>query len=229
MKKPVIFIASLLLSPLALANDVQYGMISLDASATEEVANDEMVTTLEVFEDGKDVGKLSDLVNKKTTLLLDAVKEYQAVKAETTNYNTNPIYDDGDIKSWQVSQQITLETGDFEQMSQLLADINSLAHIQSMQFRVSDKQVEAVKKSLLKEAIQNFRNKADEIKNQFDSSDYKLVSLSVNGNNYRPMPMMARQQSYAVSAASAKEAAPAALSGGTNEVSVQVNGTIQLQ
>ncbi|MEC9313679.1 MAG: SIMPL domain-containing protein, partial [Pseudomonadota bacterium] len=144
MKAFFALIPLLLLSPLAQANDaMQLGIINLDASASREVENDELVTRLEVTESGRDPAKLTDLVNQKTALVLDAVKNFKAIEAETSSYNTRPVYNDGKITSWQVSQQLTLETSEFEQMSQLIADISSMANIQSMQFQVSDTKAEA--------------------------------------------------------------------------------------
>lgn len=227
MKKSLVLLAGMLLSPLALAEDVPYNMVSFDASATQDVVNDELITTLEVIEDGSDPTKLTDMVNKKSAMVLDAVKHFKDIKAETSNYHTQPLYNEGKIQSWKVTQQVTLETANFDEMSQLIADISSLANIQSMQFRVSDKQAEIIKRDLLNQAITNFRDKAKQITHQFEHNKYELVSLSVDGNNFSPMPVMDR--AVYMSAQSSSKRAPAALSGGTNEISVQVRGTIQFQ
>lgn len=228
MKKALYFACFIMLSSATLADDhtKQYGMVNLDASATIDVVNDELITRLQVIEDGRDPAKLTNLVNKKTALVLDAVKNFNAIKAETSSYNTRPLYNDGEISSWQVTQQLTLETGNFEQMSQFIADISSLANIQSMHFQVSDVKAEEVKQTLLKQAIVNFKDKASLITSEFNRQGYDLVSLSIDGNHFTPMPVMER--SAMMSADSIRKGAPAALSGGSNEVSVQVRGTIQL-
>ena len=159
MKKTLALISLLAISPLSFAEDVlQLGMVTLDTSASMDVENDELITRLQVFEQGKDPAKLTNMVNKKTALVLDAVKNFNAIKAETSNYSTQPIYDDGKIASWRVSQQLTLETRQFDQMSQFIADINTLANIQSMQFMVSDDRAEQVKTDLLKQAISKFKD-----------------------------------------------------------------------
>lgn len=229
MKNALLFVCLLFISSLTSADDhtKQYGMVNLDASATVDVVNDELITRLQVIEDGRDPAKLTNLVNKKTALVLDAVKNFKDIKAETSSYNTRPLYDDGEISSWQVTQQLTLETSNFEQMSQFIADISSLANIQSMQFQVSDVKAEKVKKNLLKQAIANFKDKASLITTEFNRAGYDLVTLSIDGNRFTPMPVMER--SAMMSADSVRKGAPAALSGGSNEVSVQVRGTIQLK
>jgi predicted secreted protein len=228
MKNTFAFLIMLFITPLAAAeNAMQYGLINLDASATTDVSNDELITHLQVIEDGRDPAKLTSLVNKKTGLVLDALENFKAISAKTSNYNTRPLYHEGEISSWQVSQQLTLETSDFEQMSQFIAEINSLANIQSMQFRVSRQQAEQVKQALLKEAIGKFKNKAKLVADQFDSPKYQLVSLSVDGNHISPMPVMERATMMAADASG--KGVPAALSAGSNEVTVQVRGTVQLQ
>ena len=173
MKQTLIFISMLLLSPFAFADShLQLGIVNLDASATADVENDELVTRLQVTEDGRDPAKLTDLVNQKTALVLDAVKNFEDIQAETSSYNTRPLYHDGKITSWQVSQQLTLETSNFEQMSRFIADISSLANIQSMQFQVSKSRAEDVKQSLLKQAIANFKDKAKLVTSEFERSGY---------------------------------------------------------
>lgn len=228
MKHSLAFLSLLLLSPTSFADDhsLQLGIVNLDASASQDVENDELVARLQVLEEGRDPGQLTNLVNQKTALVLDAVKNFKAIEAKTTSYHTRPIYDDGKIRSWQVSQQLTLETSEFDQMSQFIADINSLANIQGMQFQVSDDKAEQVKQDLLKQAIQQFRTKAKVIASEFDRGGYELVNLSIDGNYFQPTPVMER--AVMMSADSMSKGAPAALAGGSNEVSVTVRGSIQL-
>lgn len=227
MKSTLALIPLLMLSPVSFADQqMQLGIVNLDASASRDVENDELVTRLQVIEDGRDPAKLTDLVNQKTALVLDAVKNFQNIEAETSSYNTRPIYDNGKIASWQVSQQLILETSNFDEMSQFVGDISSLANIQSMQFQVSDDKAEEVKQALLKEAIANFKNKAKLVATEFERSGYELVNLSIDGNNFTPRPVMER--AVMMSADAMSKSAPAALAGGKNEVSVTVRGSIQL-
>lgn len=228
MKPSLAFLSLLLFSPLSYADNhqLQLGIVNLDANAIQDVENDELVTRLQVIEEGRDPAQLTNLVNQKTALVLDAVKNFKDIQAETSSYHTRPIYDDGKIRSWQVSQQLTLETGNFDKMSQFVADINSLAIIQGMQFQVSDEKAEQVKQDLLKQAINKFQAKAKLIASEFDRSGYELVNLSIDGNYFQPTPVMER--AVMMSADSMSKGAPAALAAGSNEVSVTVRGSIQL-
>ena len=227
MKPQLALITLLFITTPSFADEqIPMGIVNLDASASIDVDNDELLTRLQVIEDGRDPAQLSDLVNQKTALVLDAVKHFSDIRAETTGYQTRPIYDNGKITSWQVSQQLTLETANFAQMSQFIADINALATIQAMQFQVSDEKAEQVKQVLLKEAISKFKQKAHLISAEFDRKGYELVNVSIDGNYLTPRPVMER--AVMLSGDAMGKAAPAALAGGTNEISVTVRGSIQL-
>ncbi|HEC74185.1 MAG TPA: DUF541 domain-containing protein [Methylophaga aminisulfidivorans] len=227
MKRILALMSILTFSTLSFAEEApEMGIINFEASAVTEIDNDELVTRLQVFEQGKNPGQLTELVNKKTALVLDAVKHFKGIHAETSSYNTQPVYDDGKISQWRVTQQLTLETADFEQMSQFIADISSLANIQSMQFQISKEKTEQAKTQLLKLTIKNFKDKATLISKEFDRSGYELMSLSIDNNFVRPMPMMERAN--LMSSDMRMKGAPAALEAGNNEITVTVRGSIQL-
>ncbi|NQY27041.1 MAG: SIMPL domain-containing protein [Piscirickettsiaceae bacterium] len=214
-----------LLPILSFANEAaSYDRISLQAMATQEVANDVLVATLLVQENGANPAILANKVNIKMAQLLDKTTKHKGIDAHTTGYNSRPFHKNGNIKSWQVSQHITLTSQDFEQLSKLIAELNSLATIQSMSFRVSVQLAKATKAILLKQAIANFRSKASLIAQQFDKPNYRLVHVNIDRNQTGPSYRMERTMMMADVASSA----PPALSAGTNKIQVNVNGTIEL-
>lgn len=202
----------------------QYDQISLNAMATQEVANDVLVATLLVQENGANPAILANQVNAKMRQLLDKSAQHKAIDSHTTGYNSRPFHKNGSIKSWQVSQSITLTSQDFEQLGKLIAEINDLATIQSMSFRVSDQLFENTKATLLKEAISNFRAKATLIAEQFGKPNYRLVHINIDRNQASPSYRMERTMMMADMAPST----PPVLSAGTNKIQVNVNGTIEL-
>lgn len=227
MRPTLALLALLLVSPLALAdNGLHFDMINLQASASADVDNDELITQLQVFEEGPDPARLTSTVNKRTALVLDAINHFDAIRAKTSGYSTRPVYHKGEITHWQVSQQLTLETNDFAQMSRLVADIDRLATIQSMRFQLSREKAESVQAELTEQAIASFKNKAALIARQLDRDGYRLVTLHINSDPGGPMPVMER--AMVMSADMGGSGVPAALSAGSNEVSVQLNGSIQL-
>ena len=222
-----IILALILLSSSLLSyasNHNQYDQISLQAMASQEVANDVLVAPLLVQENGANPTALANQVNAKMRQLLDKSAEYKEIDSHTTGYNSRPFHNKGSIKSWQVSQSITLTSQDFEQLGQLIAEINSLATVQSMSFRVSDQLFNDTKALLLKQAIANFRAKAKLIAQQFDKPNYRLVHINIDRNQASPSHRMERTMMVADMASSA----PPVLSAGTNKVQVNINGTIEL-
>ena len=156
MSKYLLFFAALLFSVNALAdNDLHYNLINLSANAKTEVSNDEMSAYLQVLRSGSDASELAKAVNKSAQEALRIAKTYDAVSVQIQGYQTQPVYDDGKIQSWQVSQQLRLKSSDFSQMSELLAELQSLGNIQSMQFAISDDQLETTRR------VRNYANRVD--------------------------------------------------------------------
>ena len=217
----------LLITPhFALADDEQpFNRVNLQASAIGYVDNDTLQAMLIVQESGSDPAHLAELVNRKMTTVLEKANKFKDVDKQTTNYTTRPMYKKNVIHSWQVMQTIKLSSMNFEQLGQLLKQLKPLANIQSMHFTVSDAVLEATQDKLTIHAIGKFRSKSAMIAKEFGKSSYTLVQVSI-GNNYRPpRPMMER--GAMVSDMQMKSTAPA-LSAGTNKVTVNINGTIEL-
>ncbi len=211
-------------SIVSFANDLaRYDQISLQAMASKEVANDVLVATLLVQENGANPATLANRVNNKMSQLLEKSDQYKAIDSHTTGYNSRPFHKNGSIKSWQVSQYIKLTSQNFEQLSKLISELNSLATVQSMTFSVSDQLFEETKATLLKEAITNFRDKATLVAHQFDKSNYRLVHINIDRSPSISRPMMERTMRMAD-----VSSAPPAVSAGTNKIQVNVNGTIEL-
>lgn len=216
----------LAIAPISLyANDNTYNHISLQTSASTEVANDVLVAVLVVQENGQQPAALADSVNTKMAQVLSKATDFKAIDSHTTSYNSQPRYKSGQINSWQVSQQIKLTSQDFDQLGKLIAEVNDLARVQSMTFKVSDPRIEKTKEELTKTAIKKFRHKAAIVAEQFGRAHYQLVHVTIDGNHQSPRPMMERSMMMADSARSA----PPATSAGTNKITVNINGTIELE
>ncbi len=224
LKQFVLPFTLLLFSATSLAEDLNYNQISLQATASQEVTNDLLTTVLTVQENGANPTQLSQRVNTRMTQILGIAKQSTDVKSHTTSYNTQPMYKNNKINGWQVRQQIKLVSQNIKQLTDLIAKLNKLAHVQSMSFGISDKLSATTKEKLTKAAIKKFRTKAQVITEQFDKSTYQLIHASIDANaqHYRNQPM--RMERMAMSDA----AVAPAVSAGTNKITVTVNGSIEL-
>lgn len=227
MKHSFFAIAITLFSATAAAdNTLDYNLINLNATASTEVANDQVTSVVQVMLSGSDPAKLGQQVNQRSNQLLELIKNYSSITPQTTGYQTRPQYKDSQIVSWQVSQQIRLHSHDFTQMSEVLGETQSIATVQSIEFSLSDALIETTQNGLIEEAISKFRDKATLIQAQFEQPGYRLVNMSVNTSGYAPVRRMEAISMMAADVAS--KSAPAALEAGSNKVSVDVHGQIQL-
>jgi len=227
MKNIFFIIAVLFYSASASAEtELNFNLINLNATAATEVANDQVSSVIQVMLNGTDPTTLGQQVNQRSNQLLEKIKNYNSVKSQTTGYQTRPMYKDSQIVSWQVSQQIRLHSHDFTQMSELLGDVQALGTVQSIEFSLSDELIESTQNELMQQAISKFRDKAVLIQQQFNQPGYRLVNMSVNTSGYAPIHRM--ESSMMMSADMNSKSAPAALEAGSNKVSVDVHGQIQL-
>lgn len=219
------FIIAFILPSLALADDERhYNQISLNSAASTHIANDLLIAMLVVEEMGSDTARLANQVNEKMAKILAKAEPFKAIDSHTVSYATRPIYKKGVIHSWHVSQTIKLSSQNFEQLSKLIAKVNPLANVQSMQFTISDSKLEQVQEELTLQAIDKFRTKAAMVTERFGKSSYVIINVNIGSNSMPPRPMMNRSFMKAEIA----DAAPPALSGGTNKVTVNINGNIEL-
>jgi predicted secreted protein len=93
-----------------------------------------------------------------------------------------------------------------------------------MHFTISDSTLEQVQEELTLEAIDKFKTKAAKVAERFDNSSYIIINVNIVDNYLPPQPMMKRSFMSAEMA----DAAPPALDGGTNKVTVSISGQIEL-
>ncbi|NQZ53410.1 MAG: SIMPL domain-containing protein [Piscirickettsiaceae bacterium] len=225
-KLHVLLLACLLSFTVTTANaddDLRYNQINLQASASLDTENDKLIAMLVVQENGQSPAILTKHVNQRMALILEKAVKFEDISTHTTSYNSRALYNKGKITSWQVSQNIKLTSQNFEQLSELVGELNDLANVQSMNFSVSDQTVERVKEQLTKEAISKFRSKASMIAKQFNEDSYRIIHVSIDSNSYQPQPMMARSM-----AMSEARGVPPTLSAGKNKISITVRGAIEL-
>ncbi|MDT8370560.1 MAG: SIMPL domain-containing protein [Gammaproteobacteria bacterium] len=215
--------ATALFTPAQAEQMPRYNQINIQASASQELANDQLTANLMVQQSGKNPAKLANQVNQKMAIILEKSHAFNAIKTKTTSYSTIPVYKNGVIESWQVSQNIMLTSQDFDALAEFVGQLNELATVQSMTFSISQQAIDDIKDELTKQAISNFKNKAKMIAQQFDKVDYVLVKVSIDSNYYQPQAKMGRVMMIADA-----ESAPPALAAGTDNVSAHINGTIEL-
>lgn len=212
-----------LCAPVFAAEPPPRDQVSLSASASGEVENDTLVAVLSVQRQGNDTARLAAEVNRVMQKWLPRIREVQAVKFQTLDYRTEPVYTKGTISAWRVRQSLQLKSGDFEALSALVGRLQDEMAVQSIRYEVSDARRDAAQEQLIRQALDNFSQRAGLIAGQLKRPGYELMQISVqtNGAMPGPRPMM---RAMAMEAA----VAPPVLEPGEAQLTVTVSGSIHL-
>lgn len=202
-----------------------YDRIDLTVNANEEVENDTVVAILYAQREGSKAASLADEVNKTINWALTEAKAIPAIKVQTLGYYTSPLYQEQRLTGWRVRQGIQLQSQAIAKLMELIGTLQARLTLESINYRVSDEKRKAAEGKLISEAITSFKQRAQLITQQLGRSEYRLVHMSVNTEGGTPQPQprmaMARAMEAAVS--------PPALALGTQTVSVNISGTVELQ
>jgi predicted secreted protein len=226
MKKIVVFAAVLVLTvtSLALADEqIQFNIINLRAEQAKEVANDVMVVIMQAAAQKNSGSEAAQSVNEIMAWADTIISADQKIKHRTLNYQTRPVYQNKTITGWSASQQLQLQSDDIEALTKMAGTLQQQLQIVSMRFQVSPERREEELGTLITEALEAFRSKAELVTRTLKAQDYRLVNLSIDENG-SPMPYRAVVQTEAMAA---RAAAPS-VEAGESKVQVSVTGSIQL-
>ena len=209
-------------------HDQPLGQISLQANALREVDNDTMRATLYAEDEDANATKLADRINRVIAEGVRTAKQESKVKVTTGVYQTYPVYDKTRIVRWRARSEIVLESRDFKVLSDLLGTLQGSLKLGGIGFSVSDEARRAIEDELTKEAIAEFRRRAELIATSFGASGFRIKDAAVNADGGmpppRPMLMMAMRGK-----AEADAVAAPAVEAGTSRLSVNVNGNVLLE
>jgi predicted secreted protein len=201
-----------------------YDRIHLSGTATGEVANDTVVALLYAQREGQQAATLADEVNAAIAWALAQAAGSEGIKAQTLDYQTQPVYQNQRLSGWRVRQSLRLEGRDAGSLAGLVGTLQARLAVQSIGYQVSPARQREAEEALIVEAIAAFRGRAELVREQLGAAGYRLVELHVDGGGPVPMPRTAMATMEMRGAA-----APPALEPGTRDLSVSVSGTIELE
>lgn len=205
-----------------------YNQVSFAVEVAKNVANDELTATLTKSADHANAKTLANTLNTTTNKALDIAQKYPNVKVTTGHHHTYPRYDNkGKINGFTGSSSVNVQSQNFEEASELIAELQQFMTLGNLNFSVSESTQKSVENELKTQTIQKFSTEAKEISHAFGASDYKLVRVDLN-NTYggiRVSPMMMKD--YAVAEA-ASSAVAQTYEGGESRVTYSAQGVIEL-
>ena len=210
---------------LALAHETtdHYDRVHLSASAQTQIENDTVIATLYAQEEGSDSVQSANLVNKRINEAIELVKQHDAIKLQTNNYSTSPVYHKNKITGWRVRQSVRLESQDMTLMSGVLGDLQQTLALEGISFAVSPKLKNSTDDELISEALKIFEKRAKNITQQLGRKNYNIVDINVatSVNHYT-------RRNYEVAVMASKVAAPS-IEGGEQTIQVSISGQIELE
>jgi len=220
-----------LAAPVALAQPVAPSgagtQLELAAETSREVANDLMTATMVVEGNDANPAALATLLNRTTAEALRAAAEFREVKARSGGSQTYPVYDRANRQTgWRGRAEVRLESRDFQQMAQLVARLQGSMQLAGIAFGVSPELRRQTENELINEAVAAFRARADITTRALGARGYRIKRLAITNSGAFPPPRpMARMAASAV----AEAAAPPVFEGGTSQVQVGAQGTVEVE
>jgi predicted secreted protein len=203
------------------------GVLNLSAQASAKVPQDIVDITLFYEQQGSDPGALSTELNRRAAAALAQVRGNASVTAHTGQFSVSPSTDrDGKISAWRGRVEIVLESRDFDAAAKLAGQLNGSMQVGEVSYSLSPEATRTAEQKLTTQAIDAFRARADEATRAFGYGSYTIRNVNINdGGGVRPMP---RMMAFAA-AAPAMADAPLAVEAGTSDVTVNVNGSVQMK
>lgn len=225
---PALLCLLLLLAPFAGAGQTAptYNRVHLGESARAEVENDLLVAVLFAQSEGRDPAVPADEVNRAMDWALSLAKSHPEVKAQTLNYQTNPVYTKDKIRAWRVRQSLRLESRDSRVLGDLVGRLQESLQMESLSYQVSDEVRRSHTESLTTTALERFEARARHIAKTLGRSGYRIVQIRIDDAHRPPMPVARGMMFESAMADSAP--APARIEAGTSEIGISVSGEIEL-
>ena len=220
-----LFLALLSIQAFAGSDDAQYNRVSLNESAQIEVDNDLLVVVMFAQAEGRDAAAPADEVNRRMDWAVNMTKSHPEVKVQTLGYQTTPLYSKSTIRGWRVNQSLRLESPEGRLLGDLVGRLQEQLQVQSIAYQVSEGQRREQLDGLTAQALARFQDRAAHIAKTLGRSGYRVVRININDGRHSPMPI-ARGMMMEASADVA--VAPPRLEAGTQQMSVSINGEIEL-
>ena len=162
----------------AMAEEPRYNQVSLRAEVSQEVAHDRMFVTLYTEAQSEDPAALASDVTKTLNAAIDKARKVQGVKVSLGSRQSYPVYENegSKISAWRERAELRLESAEFARLSQLSADLLGELKMAEMSFAVAEDTRKTSEDSLIKEAVEAFKARAQLATEAVGGKGYKLLA-----------------------------------------------------
>ena len=206
------------------ADSETYNRANFQVEAAREIANDLLMTSLSVEIQDKQPARVAQQLNAALNDALKKASAFGAVKASSGSQNTYPVYGkNNQVEAWRGHGEIRLESRDFKAAGELIMQLQTTMQLGGVHFTVAPDTHALAENALITDAIKAFHMRADAIRAAVGAKSYKTVHFSINSAG---MPMYGTK----MASRSADAAIPAPeFAAGDSRLTVQINGTIEMQ
>ncbi|MFA6970426.1 MAG: SIMPL domain-containing protein [Gallionella sp.] len=204
-----------------------YNRVDFHVETAREVANNLLVASMSADIQDKQPSYVAQQLNTALNAALRKAAAFSSVKVSSGNQKTYPVYGkNNQISTWRGHGEIRLESLDLKAAGELIMQLQANLQLGNVQFMVAPDTRAQIENSLITEAIKAFRNRAEAIRTAVGAKSYKTVHFTIISGDVPPHYPVAMMRSAAVS----DNAIPAPeFSSGESRMTVQIDGTIELQ
>lgn len=204
--------------------DVKFPYAGLQAEAVTEVARDTVRITLAAEVRDSEQVEVAASLSRTVDSVMNQLNGQEGVKTYSGNFQVWPMNDrDGRISDWRGRAEVILESMDFELASKLAADVSDRMPIANLAFSVAPQERARYEAELLNQAADAFKARAQALTDAFGFDSYTIREIRLGGAGASYQPEGRRMMAMA---ADASVGVP--LEGGTERISLSVEGTIFL-
>lgn len=241
MLRPIL--AALVLAtalPAAAETDtLHYNMIEFAESANLEITRDTMTAYFSIASEGKDRATVNKAFQKKFNDFNKAVQNNK-LQTEILNRSASPHYEYNNNgkriqTGWEEEAVFKVESKDFDAINRLIDETLQTATLNRIGFSISKEKREAAVDQVSKAAILRFKDRAQDLAKTLGFSNYKIVKLNLGhignrsiDNGFAHAKMMNAEAAMFKRSASDENNAIQAPSPGSEEISITVNGSVQM-
>lgn len=202
-------------------------VVTLNASATIEVAKDWLTVAFSTTREGSDAGAVQGQLKQALDAALAEARKVAKpgqLEVQTGNFSLFPRYaPKGGITGWQGTAELIVEGRDTAAIAALTGRVQTLT-IARVGFSLSREAREKVDAEVAGQAIARFRAKAETISRQFGFGGYVIREVTVSSNEPGPgvVPLMRAQGARAMS----DDSLP--VEAGRANVTASVSGSVQM-
>ncbi|MDZ4202742.1 MAG: SIMPL domain-containing protein [Gallionella sp.] len=208
------------------AENEPYNRVDFQVEASREVANDLLVARMSKEVQDKHPARIAQQLNAALNDALKKAAAFGNAKVSSGNQNTYPVYGkDNQIDAWRGHAEIRLESRDFKTAGELIMQLQSSLQLSSLDFTLAPDTRAQTESALIGDAIKAFQLRADTIRAAVGARAFKIVRFSINSGMPGPHPVAMMRTAKMADASIAEPE----FAGGDTRMTVQVNGTIELQ